>query len=50
MRIVFIRIDESSVTLTPFGSVIRAASPVMVRGAGRSWTEKLRVVFALLFR
>ena len=45
-----IRIDEGSVTLTPFGSVIRAAPPVRMRGAARSWTEKLRAVFALFFR
>jgi hypothetical protein len=47
---VLIRIGESSVTLTPFGSLIRAASPVMVRGAAKSWTEKLRAMFALFFR
>jgi hypothetical protein len=47
---VFIRIDESSVTLTPFGSLIGTAPPVMVRGTAKSWTEKLRAVFALLFR
>jgi hypothetical protein len=38
------------VTLTPFGSVIRAASPGRVRGDARSWTEKLRAAFASLFR
>jgi hypothetical protein len=47
---VLIRIGESSVTLTPFGSLIRAASPVMVPGAAKSWTEKLRAMFALFFR
>jgi hypothetical protein len=46
---VLIRIDESSVTLTPFGSLIRTASPLMVRGTARSWTEKTSrdVCFAL---
>jgi len=48
--VVFVQIDESSVTLTPFGSLIRAAPPLMVSSGARSWTEKLRAVFALLFR
>jgi hypothetical protein len=49
-HIVLIRIGESSVALTPFGSLIRAASPLMVRGAANSWTKKLRAMFALFFR
>jgi hypothetical protein len=47
---VLIRIGENSVTLTPFGSLIRTASPLMVGGTAKSWTEKLRAVFGLLFR
>jgi hypothetical protein len=48
---VLIRIDdENSVTLTPFGSVLRVAPPVMVSGRAKPWTEKLRAVFALFFR
>ena len=49
-RIVLIRIDDSSVTLTPFGSVIRPAPTVALRGRAKSWTEKLRALFALFFR
>jgi hypothetical protein len=48
-HIVLIRIGESSVALTPFGSLIRVASPVG-RGAAKSWTKKLRAMFALFFR
>jgi hypothetical protein len=46
---VLIRIDESSVTLTP-GSLIRTAPTVTLRGRARSWTEKLRALFAFFFR
>jgi hypothetical protein len=43
-----VQIDENSVTLTPFGSLIRN-SPVKV-SRGRSWTAKLPAVLALVFR
>jgi hypothetical protein len=43
-----VQIDENSVTLTPFGSLIRI-SPVKA-SRGRSWTAKLRTVLALVFR
>jgi len=46
-RVVLIQIDENSVTLTPFGSLIRTA-PAKPSGA-ESWTAKLRRMFALLF-
>ena len=41
-----VHIDENSVTLTPFGSLIRI-SPVRA-SRGRSWTAKLRAVLALV--
>jgi hypothetical protein len=43
-----VQIDENSVTLTPFGSVIRATPAKL--GSAKSWTAKLRAVLALLFR
>jgi hypothetical protein len=43
-----VQIDENSVTLTPFGSLIRI-NPVKA-SRGRSWTAKLRAVLALVFR
>jgi hypothetical protein len=43
-----IQIDENSVTLTPFGSLIRI-TPAKSAGA-KSWTAKLRAMLALLFR
>ena len=43
-----VQIEENSVTLTPFGSLIRI-SPVKV-SRGRSWTAKFRALLALLFR
>jgi hypothetical protein len=46
--VVRIQIDENSVTLTPFGSLIRI-NPARASGA-KSWTAKLRALFALLFR
>jgi hypothetical protein len=46
---VLVRIDESSVTLTPFGSVIRT-DPVKPNGGTKSWTGKLRALLASLFR
>jgi hypothetical protein len=45
---VLIQIDESSVALTPFGSLIRI-NPVKASGA-KPWTAKLRGLLALLFR
>jgi hypothetical protein len=46
---VLVRIDESSVALTPFGSLVRPAPRVRV-SSGPSWIEKLRAMLALLFR
>jgi hypothetical protein len=49
MPVVRIQIDESSVTLTPFGSLIRI-NPAE-RAVLGSWTAKLRTLWlALLFR
>jgi hypothetical protein len=45
-----IQIDESSVTLTPFGSLARVSPTNAGRGGNKSWTEILRAAFALLFR
>jgi len=45
-----IRNDEGSVTLTPFGSVIRAAPPLITSSGSDSWIKKLRALFASLFR
>jgi len=47
-RVMLVQIDENSVTLTPFGSLIRI-SPVKA-SRGRFWTAKLRAVLALVFR
>jgi hypothetical protein len=44
-----IQIDEKSATLTPFGSLIRRTTPAKSADA-KSWTAKLRAIFALLFR
>ena len=47
-----IQIDENSVTLTPFGSLIRItprAGTLTRVGGAKSWSAKLRAVFALLF-
>jgi hypothetical protein len=46
---VYIQIDESSVTLTPFGSLSRM-NPIRVSRRAKSWAAKLRAAFALLFR
>jgi hypothetical protein len=45
---VLVRIDESSVALTPFGSLVRPA-PRVRASSGPSWMEKLRAIFALFF-
>jgi len=45
---VLVQMDENSVTLTPFGSVIRINTARLSNG--KSWTAKLRAVLALLFR
>ena len=47
--VVLIRTEENSATLTPFGSLIRIR-PAKVVSHGKSWTAKLRAVFASLFR
>ena len=44
-----VQIDENSASLTPLGSLIRI-NPAKVVSSGKSWTAKLRAVFALLFR
>jgi len=44
-----IQIDEGSVTLTPFGSLIRT-NPTGVSGSGKSLIAKFRALLALLFR
>jgi excinuclease UvrABC ATPase subunit len=44
-----IQIDEGSVTLTPFGSLIRT-NPTGVSGSGKSSIAKFRALLALLFR
>jgi hypothetical protein len=44
-----VRMDESSATLTPFGSLVRI-SPTKVTASDVSWIERLRAVIALLFR
>jgi hypothetical protein len=44
-RIVLIQIDEGSVALTPFGSLSRM-NPLSVSRRAKSWTAKLRAVFA----
>jgi hypothetical protein len=46
-RVVLIKIDENSATLTPFGSLIRA-TPARPSGA-ESWAAKLCKMLALLF-
>ena len=46
--VVLIQVEENSVILTPFGTLIRT-SPAKPSGA-KSWTAKLRAVLALLFR
>jgi hypothetical protein len=48
IRIVYIQIDEGSVTLTPFGSLSRM-KPIRVSRRAKSWAAKLRAAFALLF-
>jgi hypothetical protein len=45
-----VQIDETSVALTPFGSLIRAAPPVRRTSRARAWTERIRALFALLLR
>ena len=45
-----IQIDENSVTLTPFGSLIRItrrAGTLTRVGGSKSWSAKLRAVLAL---
>jgi hypothetical protein len=44
----FVQIEENSVTLTPFGSLIRISS-AKSRSA-KSWTAKLGKILAWLFR
>ena len=51
-RVVLIQIDENSVTLTPFGSLIRItprAGTLTRVGGAKSWSARLWAVFALLF-
>jgi hypothetical protein len=40
--------EENSASLTPFGSLIRV-NPTKV-SRGKSWTNRLRAILALLFR
>jgi hypothetical protein len=46
--VVVIQIEENSVTLTPYGSLIRIPGARAIRA--KSWTAKLRAVLAFLFR
>jgi len=51
-RVVLIQIDENSVTLTPFGSLIRItprAGALTRVGGAKSWSAKLWAALALLF-
>ena len=46
-----VQIDENSVTLTPFGSLIRITprAGTLTRVGAKSWSKKLWAVLALLF-